>query len=249
MRSACLLLPLLAACAASPSGWDLPPGYERVHGQDFSIQGAVDELHLSDPAAWGWHMDEAILEEDSARATWIEAERGSDYEPPHRSPHTIALLEGFEVGDFVYQLDVENTAPASRGAHRDLCFVFGFQDPANYYYVHLAPGPDDHAHNVFLVDDAARRRVAPVPENGIEWGSGWHRVRIERTLADGVVRVYFDDLETPVIEANDSTHGWGRLGFGTFDDTGRFTNVQVFAPAVRRVEHENPFGRGGAAPR
>lgn len=235
MRRVLLLAMPLVACGTLPGDNDIPKGYERVYGQDFAVKGARYELDVSDPKAWEWHMD------SQATSTWIEAARGSDYQPPHRSPHTIALIRNLEVRDFVFELDVMNTAPASRGGHRDLCFFFGWQDPANFYYVHLAPGPDDHAHNVFLVDDAARRRVGEVPAQGIDWGEGWHRVRLERTLEDGMIRVYFDDMQTPVVEALDTTHGWGRLGFGTFDDSGRYTDVQVFAPELRRVQDANPF--------
>ena len=230
-----LLVLSLTACGSLPDGNNVPSGYERVYGQDFAFKGGRYELDVSDPSAWEWHLDA------EARQTWFEAARGSDYQPPHRSPHTIALVRNLEVGDFVFELDVMNTAPASRGGHRDLCFFFGWQDPANFYYVHLAPGPDDHAHNAFVVDDAARRRVGDVAAEGIDWGEGWHHVRLERTLEDGLIRVYFDDMQVPVIEATDRSHGWGRLGFGTFDDSGRYTNVQVFAPEMRRVEHENPF--------
>ena len=31
-------------------------------------------------------------------------------------------------------------------------FVFGYVDPSTFHYVHLAPSPDPHAHNVFVVD-------------------------------------------------------------------------------------------------
>jgi hypothetical protein len=235
MRGVLLITLSLVGCGTTSSGLEIPKGYERVYGQDFATKGGRNELDVSDPKAWAWHMDA------DARSTWIEASSPSEYQPPFRSPHTIALIRDLEVGDFVFELEILNTAPASRGAHRDLCLFFGWQDPANFYYVHLAPGPDDHAHNVFLVDDAARRRIADVAAQGIDWGDGWHKVRLERSLEDGSVRVFFDDMETPVLVAADRTHGWGRLGFGTFDDSGRYTNIQVFAPEFGWVDHQNPF--------
>lgn len=244
MRLACLAL-VLCACQTTDDGWDVPDGYARVYGQDFATKGARDEFHFSDEAAWGWHMDRSE-DSDVQHFTWLEAERPSKYEPPHRSPLTIALIRNIEVGDFIFELDVKNTAPESRGAHRDLCFFFGFQDPANFYYIHLAPGPDEHAHNIFKVDDAARRRVAEVAATGIDWGTGWHHVRIERVLVSGAIRVFFDDMQTPVIEATDTTHGVGRLGVGTFDDSGCYTNFSIFAPAVEHHQHANPFQQSKA---
>lgn len=234
-------LALLAACGTVEERSDLPEGYETVYRQDFATKGTRHELHVSDADAWAWRMDG----EDPLRATYMEIGQRSDYSPPHRSPTSIALIAGIEVGSFIYELDVWNTAPVSRGAHRDLCFFFNFQDPANFYYCHLAPGPDEHAHNVFLVDDAARRRIADVAEEGITWDrdqyadGNWHRVRIERDLESGLIRVSFDG--EVVIETTDTTHGVGRMGFGTFDDSGWFTNVEIHSPDGVRVEHENPF--------
>ena len=244
MRLACLALALVG-CAGTgvDDGWDVPDGYARVYGQDFATKGARNEFHFTDEGAWGWHMDTTGAE-GVEHFTWLEAERGSDYSPPYRSPLTIALIRNIEVGDFVFELDVKNTAPESRGAHRDLCFFFGFQGPANFYYIHLAPGPDKNAHNIFKVDDAARRNIAEVSATGIDWGTGWHHVRIERELASGAIRIFFDDMQTPVIEAADTTHGIGRIGVGTFDDSGCYTNFSIFAPAVEHTQHVNPFLKG-----
>ena len=149
----------------------------------------------------------------------------SAYDPPHRSPHSIALLRTPDLGDFVLEVDLMQTG--REYGHRDLCLFFGHQDAANFYYVHLATTPDPNAHNVFVVDDADRRPLAPVPETGVDWGTGiWHRVRLERTGAH--ISVHFDgDL---VHEVEDGTHGAGRIGLGSFDDQGRFDRLRLTSP-------------------
>src|SRR6185295_13027095 len=45
---------------------------------------------------------------------------------PHRSPFAIALLKDVVVGDFVLEVDCQSTVKDY--PHRDLVFVFGYQD-------------------------------------------------------------------------------------------------------------------------
>ena len=37
-------------------------------------------------------------------------------------------------------------------------------------------------------------------------------------------------MQTPVLSAKNETLNWGLVGFGSFDDTGRFANVKIWAP-------------------
>ena len=65
----------------------------------------------------------------------------------------------------------------------------------------------------------AERRAAP----------RYHfRVPVQLT-GSGLCEVYFDDLELPVIRTFDKTFGKGRIGFGSFDDTGQFDVVRLYA--------------------
>jgi len=74
-----------------------------------------------------------------------------------------------------------------------------------------------------------RTRTAQVPEKGVEWGEGaWHKVRLERSLASGTIRVFFDDMNTPIMKANDKTFLRGGFGIGSFDDTGNFDKVVIW---------------------
>ena len=179
----------------------------------FDDPAELARLELTDPAMW--RVDSGSLELLGKSA----------YEPPHRSPHSIALLDSGPVGDFVLEARLRQTG--REYGHRDLCLVFGHVDPANFYYVHLATAPDPWAHNVFLVDDADRVALAPVPERGVDWGTDvWHDVRVER--AGTRIRVWFDGTLTH--EVHDATHGAGRVGLGSFDDQGRFDDVVLASP-------------------
>lgn len=156
---------------------------------------------------------------------------GSKYTPPHRSPENIAIREGGFVGDFVFTARVM-TKQTSRG-HRDMCVVFGYQDPANFYYVHLGEKTDPHSNQIFLVDEAPRVAISEQASEGTPWKDGtWHRVKIVRTVATGLIEIYFDDMEKPTHVAHDKTFAWGCIGIGTFDDKGLWDDVEVRGIAV-----------------
>jgi hypothetical protein len=218
---------LVSACSTAGSGFDVPADHRLVYTQDFAFKGSLAEFHFSDPNAWGWGMSRELP--GDPLVSFLELEGGAEYSPPHRSPLAIALLREQEVGSFV--LEAEMLQTGRQYGHRDLCLFFGYQDPAHFYYVHLATTPDAHACNIFLVNGADRVAIATIPESGVDWGQEvWHRVRVERSLAGGEIRVYFDDMTTPVLEAVDTTLERGRIGFGSFDDSGRFTDVLLWSP-------------------
>jgi hypothetical protein len=70
-----------------------------------------------------------------------------------------------------------------------------------------------------------------VATRGVDWDTKqWHKVRLERDVKSGETRVYFDDMSSPILAAKNDTLNWGLLGFGSFDDTGRFAGLKVWAP-------------------
>lgn len=157
----------------------------------------------------------------------------SDYQPPHRSPHSIALLKDVSVGSFELTARIQTTQ-TTRG-HRDLCFFFGYQDPAHFYYVHLGEKPDPHSSQVFIVKDAPRTAITKSTD-GIPWKDGrFHTLKIVRDIESGRIDVYFDDMDKPVKSAVDKTFTWGQVGIGSFDDMGYFDDIQL-----RGIEAKKP---------
>ena len=196
---------LLAAIAGCAQG---PP----AHVEEFAEPASLDSLSYSDASAWTW---------SDADGGALSLKGASDYAPPHRSPRSIALLP-VSVDDFV--MEVECLQTGRNSGHRDLCLFFGYVDPSTFHYVHLAPSPDPHAHNVFVVDGAPRKALLPVNEEGIDWGEDeWHTLRLERR--GPTVTVSFDD--EVVLEGSSDTFRAGRVGVGSFDDTGLFRRVVV----------------------
>lgn len=154
----------------------------------------------------------------------------SDYRPPHRSPVNFALVQDLEVGDFVLETKVRSTCRDYD--HRDMCLFFGYRDPAHFYYVHLGKKADDHANQIFIVNAAPWVKISQRSTKGTPWTDGWHNVRIERDAASGAIRVFFDDMNEPAMLAEDKTFTSGRVGVGSFDDTGDWDEVRLHGAKV-----------------
>lgn len=204
-----------------------------VYEQHFLGARTLSEFAFTDAFAWQWHQQ--------GEEHGMKLLGNSKYKPPHRSPTSIALLKDLEVADF--DLDVDLMQTGRNYGHRDLCLFFGFQSPKHYYYVHLATSPDQNAHNIFRVNDAPRTNIAPVASQGIDWGKEvWHRIHVERRVQEGTIRIFWDDQTQPILAATDATFDWGRIGFGSFDDSGIVANVVVRAPATRSATSRgSPF--------
>jgi len=203
----------------------------EVFNEKFDSPESFDRFDFSDAQVLNWS------EEGGGSLGWSE---GSSYRPPFRSPLTVALLKDVEVRDFV--LDAEVMQSGKEYAHRDICFFFQFESASKYRYIHLATQPDRNAHNVFSVAAADRRPLLDVQAKGVRWGrKEWHHVRIDSSSHRGTVQVFFDDMKRPVMETVLEGEGWGRVGFGSFDDPGRIRVFRLRASASRLAESGNPF--------
>lgn len=237
MRTLSLLLLFVGGIAAAPAEYQIyiqkttdatVPDWARgvtVHMPLVST-GAAKEFAYSDPAVWKIGKDQdgkGFLELNYDRKAYK-----SRYTPKHRSPIHIALFQRFPAEDIVMDLEVMSTTEPY--GHQDVCLFFGVESPNKYYYAHLAPAPDANAHNIFLVNNAARKNLLEPQKKGIVWKKDtWHKVRLARRASTGLIEVYLDDLKKPVLKAEDKTIGRGWVGFGSFDDTARFRNFTIHA--------------------
>ena len=180
-------------------------------------------------------MKEEVWSVESAAAnrakSYLRVSGPSKYQPPHRSPHSVLLLKDVVVSDFELDVRVQNTN-VNAGNHRDLCFFWGYQDPAHFYYAHLGAKPDPHSSQIFIVNGAARKMITANESPGIPWSDDWHDVRVRFQSESGLMQVYFDDMQSPVFVARDTTFSWGRVGLGTFDDNGNFDDFELRGVAI-----------------
>lgn len=215
-----LLLPLMVQAQ------QVPEGYELLYSEDFEHSSDTRAFSMTDKNAWRLH--------ETKKNTSLELYQQSKYQFRVRSPFNIALIKDLIVGDFVLEAELVQTG--KEYGHRDMCVFWGVKDPSNFYYVHFASKTDDHANNIFLVNDEPRIKISEKTNEGINWGTTdqAHKIRIERTLEDGLIRVFFDDMKTPVMETHDKHFDYGKIGFGSFDDTGRIDNIKVWGKETKK---------------
>lgn len=170
----------------------------------------------ADRSAWSPVDDGWSFFDDGTREIFRLGKKESNYQPKFRSPTHIALLDAPEVASFELNVRLRSTEPDY--GHRDACLFFGWQSTERYYYAHLAKAMDDRANQIFIVNEADRAKISLTTTQGIPWDNAWHWVRVRRDSESGLIQVFFDDMTTPVMTANDKTFAKGRVGVGSFDD-------------------------------
>ena len=235
LNYACALLALFSPLASGKEAPVVPEGYKLVYRQDFKNDQSMGDFIATDKRVWKWGTEKGI--------GFIEHFAKSKYKYEVRSPYNIALLGGIEVKDFILEAKLRQTG--KEYGHRDMCVFYGFRDRSHFYYTHIASVTDNHAHNCFIVNGRPRTKISHETTKGHKWSSReWHDLRLVREFGTGKIEVYLNDLETPIMKAKDKTFEWGRIGFGSFDDTGRIAEVRLYAPDSRKSEGKDPFAKG-----
>jgi len=200
----------------------------------------VDRWQPADPKGW------KLIDVDGGKAFSLFAQ--NDVKTPHRSPRNVAIYKDLPVSDCVLEVKVKSTVPEQ--PHRDVVLVFGYQNPSKFYYVHFASQTDPVAHHqIFIVNDADRKKITEQGSEGVKWDDGWHHLKVVRNVGDGLIAAYFDDMEKPVMTAHDTTIRFGRIGIGSFDDLADFAEVKLSGSKVKPPLNEGIDGPAAAIPR
>jgi hypothetical protein len=187
---------------------------------DLSSAERLDEWTLDGTGAWAIRDGLLLLERPGKPAGAI------------RRPGALAILKTPALADASIAVELRSDAPEDV-MRRDLLLVAGWQSPARFYYVHLSAVRDDVHNGIFVVDDADRRRIDDRSDRPPLKDRAWHTARLVRTASTGRLEVFFDGETTPVMTATDRRIPSGRLGVGSFDDTGAFRGIHVQgAPAA-----------------
>lgn len=212
----CQLVAIASVAIAQSKTETESRGMPILFSEDFEI--GSDRWQTTDPESWYRHKN-------GESHVFGLNKRVSKYEPEVRSPHNIALIKDLQVSNLVLIFRVRSTKDT--GNHRDCCAFFGYQDPKHFYYVHLGAKPDPASGQIMIVNGEPRR---PLTENKkeIPWDDQWHTVKVARSSSEGTIEVFFDDMETPIMKAEDKTFGKGQVGIGSFDDMNDFDDVQLF---------------------
>ncbi|MBN1998736.1 T9SS type A sorting domain-containing protein [candidate division KSB1 bacterium] len=147
-----------------------------------------------------------------------------------RRPGSYAILTPYNVGSFELIVRVNcQTNPSNE--YRDMCLFFGFQDSVHFYYAHFA-GRSDNVHNIIgIVNNADREKINNEPAGSSTprmTDDEWHLLKIKRDIESGTIEGFIDDMENPILTARDKTFLCGRVGVGSFDDTGWFKDIKLY---------------------
>jgi hypothetical protein len=210
LRTAALLL--LAGLTLARIAPELP----ILAADDFESAGAV-RWRPCDPARW------RIAEGEGGRFYELTAPGPAG---KIRAPTSWSVIETDGLSEFVLTGRFRcYTDPAND--KRDLCVIFGFRDPEHFSYVHFSASSDG-VHNIIgRVDGSDRVKVNREPEGRSVFrlkDRAWHAFKVTRDAA-GRIAAYIDDMAAPVLTADDAAMPPGRVGVGSFDDTGAFDDI------------------------
>ena len=179
------------------------------------------------------------LREDGENARLV-LKRPGKQRPPLRRPTQFALLKGAPWWDVTVDVSIKTLRP-DKVKGRDVCVLFGRRDDTHFYYAHVCSDSNGKTHNVIMKVDGKKRRVIMREKRPkARLTAAWHKVRVTHQ-SDGEIKVYMDDMETPLMTAVDRDYPLGQVGLGSFDDPAMFDDVKVSGrrldddPGVERV--------------
>jgi hypothetical protein len=170
------------------------------------------------PVASDWKVDQ----EDGAPVLRLVEHRGPL--PGPRRPVQFALADV----EYSGQVTVEGDVKPLGGS---LLIVFAYRDAAHFDYAHLSvdTGTKQPVHNgVFHVYGGERVRISSEQGPAALSATGrWYHVKLKHDAVTGAVTVTVDGQAVPALEAVDRSLGPGRVGIGSFDETGIFKNITI----------------------
>ncbi len=198
------LLALLAVAAAANAADSID-----AFGRQWSV-----------PVASDWKVDQ----EDGAQVLRLVQNRGPL--PGPRRPIQFALADPGNYGRVTVEADVEPLGAS-------LMIVFAYRDEAHFDYAHLSidPGSQQPVHNgIFHVYGGERVRISSDRGPASFSARGrWYHVKLTHDAMAGTVGVTVDGRAVPSLQAVDLSLGAGKVGFGSFDETGVFRKITIAA--------------------
>ena len=168
------------------------------------------------PAAADWKVEEGTLRLVTSRGPL----------PGPRRPIQFALADVPNYDRLTVEADV---IPLGRS----LLIVLAYRDPAHFDYAHLSTDTagEQPVHNgIFHVYGGERVRISAERGPAAFAARGrWYHVTLVHDSADGTIDVAVDGQPVPALHAVDLSLGPGRIGLGSFDETGAFKNTKITA--------------------
>jgi len=181
----------------------------KIFGHEWSVPVAAD-----------WKVDQ----EDGAPVLRLVEHRGPL--PGPRRPIQFALADA----EYPRRVTVEGDV---KPLGASLLIVFAYRDAAHFDYAHLSvdTGTKQPVHNgVFHVYGGERVRISSEQGPPAFSATGrWHHVKLTHDASTGKVSVMVNGEAVPALDAVDKSLGAGRVGIGSFDETGVYKNISIRA--------------------
>jgi hypothetical protein len=114
---------------------------------------------------------------------------------------------------------------------RSVMLVFAYRDPAHFDYAHFSidTGIKQPVHNgVFHVYGGERVRISsPDGPSAFQTNKRWYHIKLVWDGSTGNVQGSVGGREIPALHAVDLSLREGKIGIGSFDETGDFKNVKI----------------------
>lgn len=221
MRTLHLLLVFLGISLMVSAQSDDFKTYKTVFSQGFGKDKSMEAFDFSNASKW-------LISKSGKTGKSLKCLGKGDYQNPLQGPSIVAILKGYELKDFVLEMDI--VQDGKDFSLLDFCIFFGVKDTANYCYAQIASNAGKKMHNVFMVKGDKPKRIGAVNEKGVIWRmKEWQHVRMERTSADKMIKVYLD--QQLVLECADEMFDAGLIGFGSTKSAIKIDNFEVSAPA------------------
>jgi hypothetical protein len=140
-----------------------------------------------------------------------------------RRPQRIALAETPACRRVTVEAEV-------RRAKRSLVIVYAWQDDSHYNYAHISSDTAAAAnvHNgMFHIFGGERVRISPLDGEAALPTQEWTPVKLVFDGDSGRCYVEVNGKRNPSLEAVDLSLRHGRVGLGSFDETGDFRGVRI----------------------
>jgi hypothetical protein len=147
-------------------------------------------------------------------------------EPPPgqpRRPTKFALLDSKPYRKVTVAGEVKRNG-------RSLIVMYAWQDDAHYNYAHMSSDEavKQNVHNgIFHVFGGERVRISPLDGPASFPTQDWVPVKLVFDGDSGRCYVEVNGKRNPSLEAVDMSLRWGRVGIGSFDETGDFRNIRI----------------------
>lgn len=173
------------------------------------------------PIAADWKVEKV----DGEQVLRLTVPRPS--EKPRR-PTQFALADLPAYTSVTVEAEMKKEPQALRNRRNSLIIVYTWQDADHFNYAHLSDDNGAHSphHNgIFHVFGGDRARISSTAGPDTLTEERWYKVRLQH---DGKhVQVWVDGKTSPSFEAADYSLQSGRIGLGSFFDTGEFRRVKI----------------------